>query len=547
MTMPRGKSAAQQTLRYKAAIIFALTSLLPLLLFLYVLNEKDLLQDTEAAGALALSLLIAVLGFALFQQTVRSINRMASAFIRLEQGEIEALEEQQATHEFVEMARIAESFTKILAELKANTGELENLVYKLSTLSEVTELVSRIPDIKEVLQVVLHRAMTAVHSKIGSIMLLDPQTQTLRIAAAEGLEDAVVAGTIIRLGEGIAGKVAQTGEPVLVEDVEHDERFNKVNDPKYDTSSFISMPLRAQERIIGVLNLSRKSDQKAFSELDAKFLSTLLGHIGFAVENARLLKEAKEAALKLRQVVHEKSSQLELAQQQLRQSGKFSAPHHLIARMSHELRTPLTTALGYAQLLVGKVEDKQLRQAALRIFYETQRATDTVRNLLAFVEQPRPDKHPENLNNILSKALERKAYDLRSSNIEVQADLSPDLPAMQLDAPQFQQVFLHILNNACQAMADYGTTRKLRLQTCQAGQHLRVEIADTGPGIAPEDLQHVFTPFFTTKSQGKGMGLGLSIARDIIRAHQGTITLKSQEGEGTTVVMELPLEAAASS
>lgn len=545
--MPRGKSAAQQTLRYKAAIIFALTSLLPLLLFLYILNQKDLLQDADAAGALALSLVIAVLGFALFQQTVRSIHRMASAFIRLEQGEIEELGEQQATHEFVEMARIAESFTKILAELKANTGELENLVYKLSTLSEVTELVSRIPDIKEVLQVVLHRAMTAVHSKIGSIMLLDSQTQTLRIAAAEGLEDAVVAGTTIRVGEGIAGKVAQTGEPVLVEDVEHDERFNKVNDPKYDTSSFISMPLRAQDRIIGVLNLSRKSDQKAFSELDAKFLSTLLGHIGFAVENARLLKEAKEAALKLRQVVHEKSSQLELAQQQLRQSGKFSAPHHLIARMSHELRTPLTTALGYAQLLVGKVEDKQLRQAALRIFYETQRATDTVRNLLAFVEQPRPDKHPENLNNILTKALERKAYDLRSSNIEVQADLSPDLPAIQLDAPQFQQVFLHILNNACQAMAEYGTTRKLRIQTCQVGQHLRVEIADTGPGIAPEHLQQVFTPFFTTKSQGKGMGLGLSIARDIIRAHQGTITLKSQEGEGTTVAMELPLETAPSS
>jgi two-component system NtrC family sensor kinase len=547
MTMPRGKPAAPQTLRYKAAIIFALTSLLPLLLFLYILDRKDLLQDMDAAGALGLSLVIAVLGFALFQQTVRSINRMASAFIRLEQGEIEDLGEQRATHEFVEMARIAESFNKILAELKANTGELENLVYKLSTLSEVTELVSRIPDIKEVLQVVLHRAMTAVHSKIGSIMLLDSQMQTLRIAAAEGLDDAVVVGTTIRVGEGIAGKVAQTGEPILVEDVEHDERFNKINDPKYNTSSFISMPLRAQDRIIGVLNLSKKSDQKAFSALDAKFLSTLLGHIGFAVENARLLKEAKEAALKLRQVVHEKSSQLELAQQQLRQSGKFSAPHHLIARMSHELRTPLTSAMGYAQLLVGKVEDKQLRQAALRIFYETQRATDTVRNLLAFVEQPRPDKHPENLNNILTKALERKAYDLRSSNIEVQAELAPDLPTIQLDAPQFHQVFLHILNNACQAMTEYGTTRKLRLQTCQVGQHLRVEIADTGPGIAPEHLQHVFTPFFTTKSQGKGMGLGLSIARDIIRAHQGTIVLKSQEGEGTTVVMELPLEAATSS
>jgi putative methionine-R-sulfoxide reductase with GAF domain len=274
--MPRGKLAGQQTLRYKAAIIFALTSLLPLLLFLYVLDQKDLIQDTDAAGALALSILIAILGFALFQQTVRSISRVANEFVRLEHGEIEELGEHQATHEFAEMARIAESFTKILVELKANTSELENLVYKLSTLSEVTELVSRIPDIKEVLQLVMHRAMMAVHAKIGSIMLLDPQTQTLRIAAAEGLEDAVVVGTTIRAGEGIAGKVAQTGEPVLVEDIERDERFGKVNDPKYDTSSFICLPLRAQDRIIGVLNLSRKSGQKSFGELDLKFLSTLL-------------------------------------------------------------------------------------------------------------------------------------------------------------------------------------------------------------------------------------------------------------------------------
>jgi signal transduction histidine kinase len=541
--MARGKPAGQQTLRYKAALIFILTSLLPLLLFLFVLARKDLLQDVEAAGMLGLSVLIAVLGFAFFQRTVQRISTLASDFLRLEHGEIQEFGAQQASHEFTEMARIAESFNKILAELKTNTSELENLVYKLSTLSEVTELVSRIPDIKEVLHLVLHRAMTAVQSRIGSIMLLDEPTQTLRIAAAEGLEDTIVVGTTVRVGEGIAGKVLQTGEPVLVEDVEHDQRFTKINDPKYDTSSFICMPLRAHDRIIGVLNLSKKSGQKSFSELDSKFLSTLLGHIGFAVENARLLKEAKEAALQLRHVVHEKSSQLELAQHQLRQSGKFAAPHHLIARMSHELRTPLTTALGYTQLLVSKVEDRQLRQVATRIFYETQRATDTVRNLLAFVEQARPDKHPENLNTILTKTLERKAYDLRLANVEVQADLAPDLPTVMVDAAQLQQVFLHVLNNTCQAMTEHETVRQLRVRTSQAGKALRIAMADTGPGIAPEHLQHVFTPFFTTKSQGKGMGLGLSIAHDIVRAHQGTIALSSQVGEGTTVVIELPIEA----
>lgn len=542
--MTRGKPAKQQTLRYQAAVIFALTSLLPLLLFLFVVERRDLLQDTEAAVALSLSVLIAVLGFVFFQQTIRRISRFASEFLRLEHGEIQALSESQASHEFTEMARIAESFNKILAELKANTSELENLVYKLSTLSEVTDLVSRIPDIKEVLQIVLHRAMAAVQSRIGSIMLLDVPTDTLRIAASEGLDDTIVLGTTVRVGEGIAGKVVQTGEPVLVADVEHDERFSKINDPKYDTSSFICMPLRAHERIIGVLNLSKKSGQRSFNELDMKFLSTLLGHIGFAVENARLLKEAKEAALKLRQVVHEKSSQLELAQQHLRQSGKFSAPHHLIARMSHELRTPLTTALGYAQLLVTKVDDKQLHQVVKRICDETQRATETVSNLLTYVELARPEKCPENINDILTKALERKAYDLRAGSVNVHVDLASDVPPVMVDALQLQQAFSHVLNNACQAMAEQSAIRTLGVQTRRSGPYVQINITDTGPGIAQEHLEHVFTPFFTTKSQGKGLGLGLSITYDIIRTHQGSIAVTNTTGGGTAVVIELPVDVA---
>src|SRR5438876_4860013 len=91
MTMLRGKPVGQQTLRYRAAIIFALTSLLPLLLFLYVLDQKALIQDMDAAGALALSVVIAVLGFVFFQQTVCSISRMANEFVRLELGEFEVL------------------------------------------------------------------------------------------------------------------------------------------------------------------------------------------------------------------------------------------------------------------------------------------------------------------------------------------------------------------------------------------------------------------------------------------------------------------------
>jgi sigma-B regulation protein RsbU (phosphoserine phosphatase) len=136
--------------------------------------------------------------------------------------------------------------------LKELTKELDNLVTKLSTLSELTELVSRIPDIKEGLEIILQRTMAAVSAKMGSIMILDDETQVLRIAAAEGLDESVISDTTVPLGEGVAGKVARTGEPALVED--------------YETSSFISMPLRAHLQILGVLNLSKKGNRGTFTD-----------------------------------------------------------------------------------------------------------------------------------------------------------------------------------------------------------------------------------------------------------------------------------------
>jgi signal transduction protein with GAF and PtsI domain len=233
------------------------------------------------------------------------------------------------------MSRIAHAFNKTLTELKEHTKELENWVNKLSTLSELTELVARIPDIREVLQLILQRTMGAVHANIGSIMILDDESQFLRIAAAQGLDESVVRDTALPLGEGIAGKVAVTGEPVLVEDVESDPRFQKTNDPKYENASFISMPLRAHWRILGVLNISKKGDGQTFTESDMKFLTTLLGHIGFALENAKLLQEAKDSAQGLQEALAEQKQQLDEARQQVIRSDKLSALGQLVAGVAH--------------------------------------------------------------------------------------------------------------------------------------------------------------------------------------------------------------------
>jgi GAF domain-containing protein len=162
--------------------------------------------------------------------------------------------------------------------------------------------------------------MMTVNARIGSIMLPDKENRSLSIAAAVGLEESIVNTTTVWIGEGISGKVAQTGEALLVEDVEQDPVFRKSNDLKYETPSFICIPLRARDQVIGVLNLSKKGDQKAFRKSDLKYLNSLLTHISLAVENARLLKEAKEATQKLQQVVGEQSLQMVETQQQALQS-----------------------------------------------------------------------------------------------------------------------------------------------------------------------------------------------------------------------------------
>lgn len=535
--MSHVESVRQYSIRHKAVTLFALTSLLPLLLFLLTLDRKDLLHDTEATLMLAMGIMIAVLGFVLFLQMVQRISTLANNVLRLEKGELVALTLDEASHELTEMSYIAETFQKLLSNLQENTHNLENIVYKLSTLSEVTELAASIPDTRDILDIVLQRAIAVVQAENGSIMLLDEPTGTLKVVAEEGVAAGSIEGMTVRLGEGIAGKVAASGDAVLVNDVEQEPSFLMPDHPNYAASSFLCMPLRSRGRVIGVLNLAKKGEHQIFSESDRKFLSTLLGHIGFAVDNAKLLQEAKESTRKFLQMTGESHGQEAAGQQQPQ-----DIPFPLLAHIGHELQPSLTNALGYAQWLMNKVEiDTKLHTTAKHLFADIRRAVRTVRNLLYFAEPASPYMQTEHLNDILTRVLEVKAYDLQISKIEVRADLAPDLPPVMVDAQQVQQAFLHILSNARQAMVKQGPLRRLSVSTRQEGQLLRADITDTGSGIAPEDVEKIFTPFFSTKTQGKGMGLGLSIASQIITAHHGEISMTTHGGEGTTICVLLPM------
>jgi signal transduction histidine kinase/CheY-like chemotaxis protein len=441
--------------------------------------------------------------------------------------------------------------------LQAHTKELENLIGKLHTLSEMTELVSRIPNINEVLQIVLRRTMASVNAKIGSIMLIDEESQVLTIATSEGLDESLMNKTKVALGEGIAGKVAQSGETLLVEDVAQDLRFQKINDPKYDTGSFICMPLRSHTRVMGVLNLSKKGNKKLFSESDVSFLTTLLGHIGFALENARLLQKAKGSAIKLNEMVKKQDVQLEQAREEAAQSlklfqqaQKMEAIGTLAGGIAHDYNNLLMGIQGNASLALVDIDPSHPHYGKLKnIEQYVQSASTLTKQLLGLSMKGKYDVKPIDLHKLITKSSDM--FGRTKKEIKIQREYGNDIWTVEVDKGQLEQVLLNLYVNAWQAMLGSANltikTKNVTLDenyvkpySLQSGNYVKISVTDTGVGMDETTQQRIFEPFFTTKEMGRGTGLGLASVYGIIKNHFGFININSEKGKGTTFNIFLP-------
>jgi len=234
-----------------------------------------------------------------------------------------------------------------------------------------------------------------------------------------------------------------------------------------------------------------------------------------------------------------------MLQEQLIQSEKMSAIGQLVSGVAHELNNPLAGISAFAQLLLTEKRfPPDQRTAAEMIYAEARRASRIVQNLLTFARQHKPERTSTSLNQVLDDALELRGYELRVRGIEVVRDYDEDLPETMADAHQLQQVFLNLITNAEQAMEKrQGNTQRLLVSTRRAGNVIRIEVEDSGPGIPPNLLERIFNPFFTTKPTGSGTGLGLSISLGIVREHEGKIWAENAPTGGAHFTIELPLVA----
>jgi two-component system, NtrC family, sensor kinase len=237
--------------------------------------------------------------------------------------------------------------------------------------------------------------------------------------------------------------------------------------------------------------------------------------------------------------------QVRTTQEQLIQSEKLSAVGQFVAGVAHELNNPLTAVVGFAELLQATNTDEKAKTHLDRIAKSAHRCHKIVHSLLSFARQHPPERKPGNLQAAIEEVLEIMAYEFRTSDVTIVRDFAPDLPPIMADLHQLQQVFVNILSNARQAMEGVQREGRITIRTRHTGKSVTVEIQDNGPGIKPEHLARIFDPFFTTKPVGKGTGLGLSLCYGIVQEHGGTITARSEPGQGATFAIELPVAEAA--
>ena len=253
--------------------------------------------------------------------------------------------------------------------------------------------------------------------------------------------------------------------------------------------------------------------------------------------------ELEEAARTLEDKVRARSEELGRMQARMAQSERLASIGVLAAGVAHEINNPLGGILALTSLTLEDLPPTDpSRENLEEVVRQTRRCGEIVRHLLEFSRQHEARPEPTDLDELLARTLALLERQSIFHNIRVERDLQPHLPPVVADPSQLQQVFVNILMNAVQAMAERGT-----LTIATAHDVVRDEVVlsfhDTGCGIPADKIGHVFDPFFTTKGSGEGTGLGLSIAYGIVSRHRGTIGVESEPGVGTTFTIRLPVAA----
>ncbi|WP_420640846.1 sensor histidine kinase [Candidatus Leptofilum sp.] len=388
----------------------------------------------------------------------------------------------------------------------------------LARLLQISQRLSSTLRLDDLLSLVMDVATELTHTETASILLVDRSTGHLHFAASTRGE--VPRDIVVPLDSSIAGWVVRHGRSLILDDVQTDERFyaNVDEDLEFVTRSMLAVPLVTSQGAIGALEVINKEDDKDYTGQDVALMEALASQSAVAIVNAHLFSQSD-----------------------------------LIAEIMHELKTPLM-AISAASELLTRPEIPQEKHGELlgMIKKESNRLSKMTKDFLDFSRlesgRMRLAREAVAIAQIIEEVVSISQAQAAARGIEISLNLAPDLPtsegttAVIGDADRLKQVLLNLVSNAVKYNVANG--RIAISATCQENE-VQIAVADTGPGIEAEDIEHLFERFYRIpgSESAEGSGLGLSVAQKIVEEHNGRITVASTVGEGTAFTIYLPVTA----
>jgi len=403
---------------------------------------------------------------------------------------------------------------------------------ELETILRFTALINSSLRIEDVLNYAMEWAEEFIDAEASTVYELDEEKSELFIRIARGEKKESVERIKFELGQGISGHVVQTGQPMVIQDVRKEKRFS----PKFDritgfhTRSMICVPLILRGKTIGALQVLNKKSGDLFTQIDVELLTSMSQQIAVAMENAKLYR-------RLEKRFELNARELKTAQDKLILSERLVAMSHLVQGVAHEIRNPVTTIGGFARRIKKILKrDPEVDKYLNAILEESERLESLVGQVHEYTSVLAATLALDDIRVTLHEVVNKFEPIAQQQGVSLVTKIDESLPLTRMASSQIMTALSNIMENALESMPNGG---ELVLEAKQRNSQLFIKILDTGHGIHQEYLNSVYDPFFSSKTHGAG--LGLAVVYQIVKNHDGEITIQSQEGKGTSVTIQLPV------
>jgi len=422
--------------------------------------------------------------------------------------------------------------TRFFYAIKPKTEKaVEQLLFKdrydyRDTLGKFSKAMVTILDLKSLSKKIIDTITQTMGVEKASLFFLNEERGGYHLLASKNIRIASFP-PILPKGDPLSEYLQRMKEIIIREELVKGGNIpdlNAVTQIMSQLEAEVCIPLISKGQLIGMINLSHKFSKDIYSHEDIELLSTLANQTTVAIENARLYDDLRKS------------------KSYIRRADRLASLGTLTAGLAHEIRNPLVAIKTFTQLLPERIDDEEFRNHFLNIASgEVDRISALVTELLEFARPSEPKFELEDINGILDGMILLVSTETKSKRIDISKDYAKELGPITIDREQMKQVFLNMLLNAIEATPENGKIHvKTRSYAKPEGEpYIQIEFTDTGCGIRPEYLEDIFTPFFTTKE--KGSGLGLSISNQIVQDHKGYIDVESQVNKGTSFFINLPL------